>query len=646
MSRRVHIISAIILGICVGAALFLEWKTTPSPKKRAVHVEAFRYGTYPWIIRSNRGDHLILTFSTLDTGHSFFLQDYRIDAKISPASEMLEIRDPFSIEDPPLRMKALHLTAGLEGIWGRLVSLSRFRCHVFCGPMHGFEQGDLIVRPNWLFSGTLGLLLSILVIGFVRIFRSDPATGMPSRNFVDLNVRFSFLDKALKWRPLQFFCTLPFLAGLVVVIMAGLLGTKVGGRNAAVMLTWVACMSLLTIVLVPLGGRIWCMICPLPVLGEYLQRGATTGVRSRKQRPDRNRFLGLGLRWPHALRNRWLQVFLFMGLGTFSASLAGQPRWTAITLLVIVVLAIGMSFVWELRSFCRYVCPVAAYISSFSLNARLSVRKRNRDVCRKCKSRACLRGNSNGWSCPYGLCVFTVTRNADCGICTECFKSCPHDNVSLQWRKGGVRGEFQSYGEAWQAIALTVLGAVYSLTVHSPWPGIRDIVNVVDKADWSQFGLYAVVLWMLALGVLPLLFWLLTSLGLMLGCQNEVETGTAFKATMPAVLPLGIAMWAVFFADTVMTNFTFVLMTLSDPFGWGWDLFGTAGMPWIQVWPSGVPWIQAGCLLVGIGLSLRNGYRRWLELSGNRLNALRGFLPASVVFVAITAGMLTYVTNL
>lgn len=413
----------------------------------------------------------------------------------------------------------------------------------------------------------------------------------------------------------------------------------------AIMLTWVGCMSILAIVLVPLGGRIWCTICPLPVLGEYLQRGETTQVRVREQQPRCNRFFGLGLRWPTMLRNRWLQLFLFMTLGTFSASLAGQPRWTAITLLVMVVLAMGMALVWESRSFCRYVCPLAAYISPFSLNARLSVRKRNSEVCRTCRERPCLRGNEKGWACPYGLCVATITRNADCGLCTECFKSCPYDNVSLQWRKGPWMGRFQSYGEACQAIALLVLGEAYSLTIHSPWPGLRDMVNVVDKTDWGQFGLYAAVLWMLALGAMPLLFWLLTSLGLTLTHQTETTTGTAFQRTVPAVFPLGIAMWAVFFVDTFMSNFTFLVLTISDPFGWGWDLFGTAGMPWIQLWPSGIPWMQACLLLVGLGLSLRSGYRRWAEISGKRNDALRGFIPGAFVLVAITGGMLVYVTN-
>jgi len=634
-----------IICICVGTALLLEWKTTPAPTQKAIHVETFRYGTHPYIIRATRGDHLVLTFSTHDTGHSFFLQDYGIDVKISPASKHVEVHDPFSMDAPPRRMKEVQLTAGLKGLWGKLVSLSRYRCHVYCGPMHGFEQGDLIVRPNWLFSGSLGTLAAILLVGFVLIFHRNAESMHFAETGVDLNTRNNFIDKIIKWRPLQFVCSLPFLAGLVVVIMAGMLGTKVGGRNVAVMFTWIVCMSILTMLLVPLGGRIWCMLCPLPVLGEFLQRGATTQVRMSGQRPGRNRFFGLGLPWPRSLRNRWLQFFLFMVLGTFSASLAGQPRWTAITLLIVVVVAIGMAMVWELRSFCRYVCPVAAYISPFSLGARLAVRKRKQDVCRKCKDRSCLRGNSNGWACPYGLSVAGITRNADCGMCFECFKSCPFDNVSLQWRNGPWQGRFKSNGEACQAIALMVMAAVYSLTVHSPWPGIRDMVNVVDKTDWGQFGLYAAMLWILALGVLPLLFWLLTSLGLVLSRQTEVTTAAAFQQSLPAVLPLGIAMWAVFFVDTLMSNFTFVLMTLSDPFGWGWDLLGTAGMPWIQVWPSGVPWIQSGFLLAGIGLCLSGGYRRWLRFSGDWDRALLGFLPAVCVYAAITAGMLAFVTN-
>ena len=556
MLRRRILYSAIIL-VCIGAPLFVEWLTTPSPSTRRIHLEAFRYGTSPAIIRANRGDQLILTFSTRDTGHSFFLQDYRIDAKITPASETVEVRDPLQPTEPPSYVREIHLKAGLTGLWGRLVSISRFRCHVYCGPMHGFEQGDLIVRPNSLLAGSIGLLLAIVMIGYLRVRLESPVTKTISQPPIDLNRRFVLIDRLLKWRPLQFTCTLPLLAGLMVVLLAGLFGTKVGGRNVAVMLTWIVWISMLAFFLVPLGGRIWCMICPLPVMGEYLQRGATTDVRAGKRGRFGNRFFGLGRHWPRILRGPWLRLFFFLILGTLSASLAGQPKWTAITLMIMIAAGIFMSMVWELRSFCRYVCPVAAFISAYSTVGRLMVRKRDSEVCRNCKDKLCFKGNATGWACPYGLMVARIDRNADCGMCTECFKSCPSDNVSLAWRKGPWIEHFRSYGEAWQAIVLLVMAIAYSLTVHSPWPVMRDMVNIVDKASLLEFGLFFVVLFSVALGLFPLIFWLMCGLGLWLsggtpktgnrggtnlsGSQNRLfnaSVGGIFKGTLPALLPL------------------------------------------------------------------------------------------------------------
>ncbi|MBL7212589.1 MAG: 4Fe-4S binding protein [Desulfobacteraceae bacterium] len=663
MLRRGILYIALIF-VCIGVTLFVEWLTTPSPSTRKIHLEAFRYGTSPAIIRANRGDQLILTFSTRDTGHSFFLQDYRIDAKISPASETIEVRDPLQPTEPPAYVREIHLKAGLTGLWGNLVSISRFRCHVYCGPMHGFEQGDLVVRPNWLLVGSMGLLLAIVIIGWLRVKGETHETKTIAQPPIDLNKRFVLLDRLLKWRPLQFTCTLPVLAGLMVMVLAGLLGTKVGGRNVAVMLTWIVWISMLALFLVPLGGRIWCMICPLPVLGEYLQRGATTEVRAGKRGRFGNRFFGSGRHWPRALSGPWLRLCFFLILGTLSASLAGQPKWTAITLMIMVVAGIFMSLVWELRSFCRYVCPVAAFISAYSTVGRLMVRKRAPKVCRTCKDKPCFKGNATGWACPYGLMVARIDRNADCGMCTECFKSCPNDNVSFAWRRGPWTDHFRSYGEAWQAIVLLVLAIAYSLTVHSPWPVMRDMVNIVDKTSLPEFGLFFTSLCAAALGFVPLVFWLMCGLGLWLsegtpkannrsstnrsGSQNRLfnaSVGRIFKRTLPALLPLGLALWAVFFVETIMANMTFILLSFSDPFGWGWDLFGTAGMPWIQIWPSKIPWIQVGLILAGVTLSFKKGYRLWNNEIEVKKNVLRGFAPTAVILLIMTGGMLIYFTH-
>jgi hypothetical protein len=167
MLRR-YSLYVVIIAVFVGAPILIERATTPPPRERQIHVETFRYGTSPSIIRAHRGDTLRLSFSTRDAGHSFLLQDYRVEAKITPTMETVAIIDPLQATEPPEVSSELILTAGETGWWGSLVSSSRFRCHVYCGPMHGFEQGGLIVRPNLLLWGSLGLLASLLVIGWTR----------------------------------------------------------------------------------------------------------------------------------------------------------------------------------------------------------------------------------------------------------------------------------------------------------------------------------------------------------------------------------------------------------------------------------------------------------------------------------------------
>jgi hypothetical protein len=83
MLRR-YSLYGVIIAVFVGVPVLVEWATTPPPQEKQIHIETFRYGTSPPIIRANRGDRLRLSFSTRDAGHSFLLQDYRVEAKITP----------------------------------------------------------------------------------------------------------------------------------------------------------------------------------------------------------------------------------------------------------------------------------------------------------------------------------------------------------------------------------------------------------------------------------------------------------------------------------------------------------------------------------------------------------------------------------
>jgi hypothetical protein len=94
-----------------------------------------------------------------------------------------------------------------------------------------------------------------------------------------------------------------------------------------------------------------------------------------------------------------------------------------------------------------------------------------------------------------------------------------------------------------------------------------------------------------------------------------------------------------------MVHLSFILMTLSDPFGWNWDLLGTAGMPWKQVAPAAIPWIQAGAVLAGVGYTLRNVLRNWADATGSPRAAALGAAPFAAGTLGFAGAMIWFFTN-
>ena len=97
---------------------------THEPVRKNIHITSFRYGKDPSVIRCNRGDTLILTFSSDDTGHSFYLEEFDIDAKVSPSSDEVSV---FKVSDPsikPFLTKEVMIVARHPGILNYVVSRS------------------------------------------------------------------------------------------------------------------------------------------------------------------------------------------------------------------------------------------------------------------------------------------------------------------------------------------------------------------------------------------------------------------------------------------------------------------------------------------------------------------------------------------
>jgi hypothetical protein len=618
--NRASLRLAAALIVMVGAALpaWVAGIRAHRPQTRDIHIEAYRYGFSPSRIHANRGDRLRLTFSTRDTGQSFFFQDYDLHVSITPGSKLASVQSLSHPNDPPTLMETVEITAGLPGWQGWLVSKSQFRNHTFNGPLHGTERGELIVAPNLLLYGSLGLLGTIPLAGLLLARRRNGGRTERRRNLFGL---FPRLKRILKAPSFQFNVALPMLGVFWFVILAGLLGTKVSGRNAGPMIVWVLWLSSLILVLVPIGGRIWCTVCPLPLMGEWLQRSWLS------RKPSR-------LVWPRWLSNAWPRVIFFLLLGTFSTTLVAVPPATSWMLIGLLTMAILVAFFPDQRLFCRYLCPINSYISLYSTAGRITVRSISPQVCTRCTEKFCLTGSIKGWGCAYGLCMGEVDRNNDCGACMECVKTCAYDNVAVFWRDTGWDKSVASYGEAWQAIVMFCLACLYCFINFGAWDSIRNWTDIVDKRNWGTFSIYALAVWVVCLGVVPLVWFLLTKAGVAIS-KSTFIVKTQFRATTAALIPIGLGCWIAFALTTVLSMMTFLLQSLSDPFNWGWNLLGMAGSRWHIIWSPATAWLQVGCVLIGAAYAFQTIYHCWLVGSSRRLQAFMGSLPlGSFVWIA------------
>jgi len=635
-----RIVFVILLGLIPA---FASQFIINEPTTHNIHVKSFRYGKDPSVIRCNRGDSLLLTFSSDDTGHSFFLEEFDMDVKVNPATSQVSV---FKTSDPtqtPHLTDTVKIKAEHKGFWNYLISKSNFRCHVWCGPMHAFEQGKLVIFPNTLLLFSSGCLFGMMLL-WLSSFWVEKKDIKSRKVSVDLLDKFPLLQMLLKKRLPQVVAILFALALMYLVIVTTLFGTKVSGRNFGVMMMWAVWLFILVAILTPFLGRAWCTICPMPFFGEWYQRGSLFTPETGRTKKYYNVFSGLFLKWPKRLRNSWPRLVFFMILSTFSTTLVAMPWVSGVAVLLLIITPTILSFIFEHRAFCRYLCPVSVFVSPFSGLSPVVIQSKSEEVCDKCKGKFCEKGSKTGWACPYGLNIGKLENNSECGMCLECLRSCTYNNVSVFKRAFGKNVNIKSISEAWVAIAIFSMSIIYSIVYLGTWPELRDYINILDKQNWDLFGIYSIVVWSLVLIVIPTLIYLMSA-----GARKTSRISTSSKSIFynycASLIPMGMTLWIAFVIPMLFVNVTFVAQSLSDPFGWGWDFFGTAGIPWHQFIPEFIPFMQAGLVLFGLNLSLKRLKENSIVENISNKARLTLALPMGLFLLAVAIFMILFFTN-
>lgn len=626
---------AITCWVCTPAAPVVGGDA--SPAVREITIMARQYGYEPNRIVLDAGERVRLRLASEDVVHGFYLDGHDLEAEIRPGALGFRVRHPSS-ETEFRQVEEVELTAGAPGKY-------HYRCSVTCGTLHPFMLGELIVRPNrpYHLSALAAGGIAFLLLGAAFVRRSAPNPGPAAvrrGRRVDLLRAFGWLERLVRKRWFQFAVVAPNLVVLFFFVLAGLLGSPIGNRNIIVTIVWILWWFLLITILVPFGGRAWCMVCPVPSFGEWLARRRLVGVRPEAEGSRSLASGSLNHRWPRSLANLWPQNVLFLALCTFSTILVTRPALTAAVLATMVAAALVVHALFRRRSFCRYMCPLNSWMSLYAMTAMVEVRPRDAELCSQCRSHSCAAGSEKAWPCPWLENPSKLARNNYCGLCMECVKACPNGNMTLRARPFADDTAIRSADEAWMAFIMIALLIAYTVTLLGPWGTIKQWANVTEAGNWAGFALHAAVVWAVALGVVPAVWYLGARFSGVLAGDDGVPLKKLFLRSSFMLVPLGLLGWAAFSIPLVMVNFSHISSSLSDPFGWGWNLFGTAQSPWRPLLPEVVGRIQIPLLLVGLAVALRRGGDILRDLYPQPRQAARALLPLAGLCTLLTLLML------
>ena len=369
------------------------------------------------------------------------------------------------------------------------------------------------------------------------------------------------------------------LLAIVVVIAHGFAGHSMAAMNLAGVLPWniLRALGVLALLFV---GNLFCMACPLTLPRELGRR------------------LGWArLRWPQWLRVKWIGVGLMLAFffGYERFALWNSPARTAWLLIAYVGTAFLVDTFFRGASFCKYVCPIGQFNFVGSLISPTTVKIHSESTCNACETRDCIRGNTRQRGCELELYLPEKRSNADCTLCMDCVKACPHDNIGIVARSLTqdvlVREPTSSLGRLSRrtdvaAVALVLVFAGFANAAAMVAPGADFLSAAGRRMPWlgTTAGSFAGVVAGMLLGAGAV--WVASQADRSDGLRRE-----AFCRGALTLVPLGMGMWAAHLLFHLLMGLPGLLPLFQQS---GQDF----GLHWL-----GVPhWSAGGYLLQGNGL--------------------------------------------
>ena len=253
---------------------------------------------------------------------------------------------------------------------------------------------------------------------------------------------------------------------IAVIMVQTLAGPTAAHDNFGTAATWVLWWPLIPFFFF-LFGRFWCGICPFAWVSDLTQK-----------------LFGANLKVPNFIRKYglWIIDITFI-LVTWSDHIWGiveSPRGSGTLLLLILGGVMVTAMFFERRTWCRYLCFLGSLSGNYSRAGMLELRA-DKDTCRTCTTRDCYKGNDKAPGCPMFEFPMAMDNNANCNLCAQCIKSCPHDSIRLTPRI--PTSEFWSmtkarFEESFLAIVIVGIVFVQNITMLDFYPTFLEWVEM------------------------------------------------------------------------------------------------------------------------------------------------------------------------
>ena len=236
-----------------------------------------------------------------------------------------------------------------------------------------------------------------------------------------------------------------------------------------------------------------------------------------------------------------------------------------------------------------------------------------------------------------------MTENTNCLTCMECAKSCEVNNVALNARPWGAdlsNAHRVRNDEAWLALLLLVLAAFHGLTMTSVW---RDMLSgLQEKTGLSHMITFSGAMAMLM--VLPcLVYAMLVGFSYCLGTSEKFSYRDYFIRYSYALLPIALFYHLAHNCEHLLMEGQKIIPLLSDPFGWGWNLFGLANASFAPLVNIKTLWfIQVALVVVGhvYSLWIAQGVALRMFPKGRTLRSQIPMLIAMILFSLLSLWLL------